>query len=315
MRKKTFIILLVNIFIFLSLLSLIEYSVFKKEQASWISGFLRINPSMSEKDRKSLEKEWGYEYIKPFNYSDYTKHFRPVLHSKYNSKKPVVLFGCSYTEGMGLGENQTIGYKLYQASDRTIYNRGVVGTGPQFILYQLKRPEFKTEIPDAEYFIYTFIGDHLSRPFKYQLAYFAKNANLRYEERNGELQEVKSPFLPFYSLFTVKKIQEYIVDKKLQNDEEVFDTFVKIMCESKNIVQAKYPNSKFVILLYKDSSEKVLTTAQIDKLKSLGFVTIDAEKLVGHELLSSKYRLDDNDHPSEKAWDEVVPKLVKELNL
>lgn len=309
-------ILTINISAILILLIISDLCIYTIEKEKWMVGVRKCEKTQGSLGfNNKAHTDVHYKYIVKYKYEHYKKHFRPVLYSKNSRKRPITLFGCSYTEGLGLKENQTFGYKLFQKTDRTVYNRGALGTGPQFILYQLRRDDFYKEVPDAEYFIYTFIPDHFERMYKYQASFFYKDINLRFELKNGKVEEVKPAFLPLYSLFTIKKIQEIISNKKIQNTTKTFNLFLAIMKDSIALTKQHYPNSKFIILFYKDPTRKVLSSEQIKRLEDTGFIVVDSEKLAGHELMSKQYRLADENHPSEKAWNDIVPNLVRYLNL
>lgn len=315
--KKITNIILINIIIFILISISIEafsyYSTYElyKENMDLENQFFK---KAGIKHHITLK----YQLIKKFNYKEFKKDLRPVI--KYNNnKRPLLFFGCSYTNTVGLKDNQLLYSKVAKLTKRTSYNRARGGEGAQLILYQLRRPDFYKEVPDAEFIIYTFIYDHLYRLNRYQLAPFNNLACLRYKYANRKLQEIDPSFLLMYSLFTTQKIQSYIEEQKYTNREECFELFYQIMAESLKLAKEHYPNAKFVILLYKDSAwpspDRHLSKEQIKRLKSAGFIVLDAETLVGHELTSDQYRLADKDHPSEKAWNEVAPKLVKTLKL
>ena len=256
------------------------------------------------------------KYMKmiPFDIKNVREYGRPTLYGNSN-KRPILIFGCSYMQGSGLKDNQTLSYKLYKLTNRTTYNKAIGGSGSQNMLNILQHEDFYKDVPDAEYIFYTFIWDHLQRLYGYYLSPYDNKLNLRYDFRNGKLEEIKPAFLPFYSLYSVKRIQDYIKYTRSINDEEAFKLYTAIMVESKKLTDKHYPNSKFVIVLYKDGGRVIFDDRQIKTLESKGFKVINAEKLVGHELTSSKYRIEDKEHPSEAAWNEVAPKLAKELNL
>lgn len=313
MKLKNIIkIITLNIsFLILAVVLLEIYSHYEvqKTYATIIEAQNKINKRLGEPKIKL-----GYKLLHKFNYSKFEKEMRPPTYTK-SKKRPLIFFGCSYTYGWGLNQNQLLPTKVAKLSNRTTYNRGVAASGTQHIYYQLSNKDFYKEIPDAEYIIYTFIYDHINRLHKYQLTFFGKEINLRYKIKNGKLQEIQPVFSPFYSLYTVKRIQADIEQNKLENKNESFNLFLTILKESMKQAKMHYPNVKFVILLYKDPWNSNLTTSQINLIKKEGFIVIDAEDLVGHELRSKKYRLEDDDHPSEQAWNEIAPKLVKKLNL
>lgn len=311
-KKIIIIILAVNLTLFLGLFiiaEIIAYKEFFNINKTAIEGNNRIQTKLGKKTVKQ-----GYSFYNKFSYKEYKKYLRDVNYGK-SKKRPVLFFGCSFTEGYGLKNEQTLPYKITKITNRTTYNRGKCSTGTQFVYYQLNEKTFKNEVPDSEYIIYTFIGGHLSRLYNYQAYPLTTGINLRYKVVKNQLQEIKPAFLPFYSLFIVKNIQSAIATKASFEEGKNYSLFNKIMKESIKLAQNKYPNSKFVLLEYPETGAKKLPQEEILKLENMGFIFINAEKLVGHELNDNKYKVEDHYHPSELAWNEIAPKLVNKLGL
>lgn len=313
MRKNILIILVINLLLFLILIVGLEAYTYKETIDANVNSINNFN-KLLKKEKRTYRSEIKYKSPKKFEYTKIKKSFRPVNYVKSN-KKPVVLFGCSFIQGTGLENNQTLAYKISKLSNRTTYNRARYSTGPQFMYYQLNDKAFKQEVPDAEYIIYTFIGVHLPRLYDYQTCPFSTEINLRYKIFDNKLVEIKPAFMPFYSLYMVKKIQSKLVAPKISKEEANYNLFNCIMKESIDIAKKKYPNSKFVILEYPDGANKKLSQDEILKLEYMGFVFVNVEKLIGHNLNDSKYKVADNYHPSEAAWNEITPKLVQKLKL
>lgn len=317
--KNILKIILINLAVLLLFLLILEWIMYLFPNRTDADYIKRYNEYAQENHLKNLKL--GYYPCVEFNYNRAKKTFRPVEIGKLkNIKRPVLFFGCSYTYGSMLDNNQTLPYKINKLTGRTTYNRGFQGSGPQLMLLQLKDSSFYKEVPDAQYIIYTFIWDHILRLYAYNNS-IATNSegtyeiNPRYEFENGKLEKVKPAYLFFYRSFLVKKIQNYIKQKRSMDKDEYFPLFLAILKESQSLAKIHYKNPKFVILLYKDSGGAIFDDSQIKAIEKEGFIVIDAEKLVGHELMSSKYRVADKEHPSEQAWNEVAPKLIKELNL
>ncbi len=69
-------------------------------------------------------------------------HFRIDSVDVKNTKSPVILFGCSFTFGAGLNDNETFSYKLSKYTGRNVYNRGLSGYGVQHMLYMLNDSDY-----------------------------------------------------------------------------------------------------------------------------------------------------------------------------
>ncbi|MGN0015667.1 MAG: hypothetical protein ACI37T_09650 [Candidatus Gastranaerophilaceae bacterium] len=268
-----------------------------------------------------------YRYTRPhvYNLRRYKLTFRKMTGK--SKKRPIVFCGCSYTYGSFLKNTQTLAYKVHQLTQRTVYKRGVCGGSINQILEQLTSGVLKKEVPDAEYLIYVYIISHIDRLFFYQIESLETYINNRYEIKNGKLVKIENPKLPYlYSLFTVKYFQQIIAgiraDKEFDDDIPLFKA---IMTEIMNQLKKQYPNSKYVILMYPESStvgiergkEQAAATNKIvkDYCEKLGFWVIDAEDLTQEPIRNSEYRCLDVDHPNERAWDIIAPALVKKLNL
>lgn len=313
MKKIVLVVFIVNILLLICLFVCIEAYTYKKTYDFTKADVSKFN-KVFEKKGDSFRFKIDYEYPKKFNYAEYKKTMRPVNYKK-STKRPILFFGCSFTEGLDLNKEQTLAYKISDLTNRTTYNRGKSSTGPQFMYYQLNDKNFKKEVPDAEYIIYTFIWVHFERLYNYRTCQFLNYLNLRYKNVNNQLVEVKPTFAPIYSLYTIKNLQYGIEREKTVQEEKDNKLFNLMMDESFKLAQKKYPHSKFVILDYPDWHKKRLPSKEVKDLQNMGFIVVDVEDLIGHSLDDRKYLLEDNIHPSELVWDEVAPKLVKKLNL
>lgn len=258
---------------------------------------------------KTFEEE--YDVIKVNN-------FRKPEGLNYK-KKPIIIFGCSFAYGEGLSNNQTFSYKLSQLSKRPVYNRAFCGWGIQHMLYQIRQDSFYKDVKEPEYVIYVFIDDQIRRLYLDIFDPTNKQIYLRYIEKNDKLIEKKTlfPFLwNFYTIndYQLKKATE--IAGKSENENKNFDFMKKMFIESKREINKRYPREKFIIIKYENGKNPhfCYTTNRWKELEKAGFIVIGVNELVGKDLTSKEFRLN-NDHPNEKAWDLIVPALVKKLNL
>ena len=309
MKKTIFfnIFILIFILIFIEVISLFIY-------------YQKIKTSLELKNNAGLIQEFRYTKAHKFN-TDYFSFLFSKHISENTSKRPIVLLGCSYAEGTGLEDEQNLSYKLFKKTSRSVFERAIAGGGPQLALHQFETGEMKQEVQDAEYFIYIFLDYHLNRLYGYQLDYLETEVNQRYKLKGNKLVKIKQPIFPFYySLFFVKNIQQFIENKEAKLEYETYSLFNAVMSEL--LIQAKnnYNNVKFVILLYPSANfinndEYLMPSFEIEKLKSMGFIVLNAEELTTLPIRREEYRIGDKDHPNEKAWDAVIDNLIKELNL
>ncbi len=229
---------------------------------------------------------------------------------------------------------------LADLTNRDVYNYGVGGGSVNNTLYALKQDDLYEKMPEPpEYVIYTWIVAQRPRP--YTIMYnFSNILNVRYFPNHNKIEEYKlNPILSkLMFLFSVKKFTEavdiyynyedsyaryensYSTDmyeyKNIFNPELLFRELIK---ECRKEIQKRYPNVKFVILLYRERlfyhNEEYDNKIWQD-LKDDGFIVIDSYDLVGDELNSDKYILSQEDeHPNAEAWKILMPKFVNYLNL
>ncbi len=233
----------------------------------------------------------------------HSEEFRAV-ENKDSKKKPILIFGCSFAWGSDLEENQTISYKLGQATKRPIYNRARMGWSVQHMLYQLQQDEFYKIVPKPEYIIYICIGGHEIRLNTPVSPTFPNCYYIFYKMKNDKLIQKKRTFYSDKFLF-----QHFINNKYPKSNITDMLPYFK---EAKNIVEKKWGKDvKFVILFY----ERMENEKLLSELKKLGFIMINEDEMP-IKADNVKYHLSETDnHPNEKAWDEIVPFLVKRLKL
>lgn len=110
---------------------------------------------------------------------------------KNDYKKFIAIFGCSFTFGYGLNDDEAINYYLnaQKGFPYFTYNYAVSGSGTNHFLWLMKNSDFKKQIPEQDgVFIYVFMDQHVYRATgAYPAADFQRSAP--YFERNekGEL--------------------------------------------------------------------------------------------------------------------------------
>lgn len=262
---------------------------------------------------------------KPFEYK--LKYYRKNIYNRRNNaKNPILVFGCSFAFGYLLDDENTFSNKLSKKTKRNVHNMSMCACGIQHMFRLLKDKIFyeyinKNEISTPEYAIYIYIPSHLQRISSYTFPSIigTDGANLLYGIKNSKLVQ-KKPIPFFHKCYTVKKLLSIIDNKNnpklLEMKYKNFAIANELFTESKNLLKSHYPNIKFVILRYNyDLADNEYELPYMwDILKKEGFIIIDSKDLIGR-IYTKKDTVGDNFHPSEKTWDELVPKLIEELKL
>ncbi len=321
MNKLTKIVF-INFAIILFLLCITEF-IFYKIAAKELDNFvIKYNDNLSALKYK-INIPLEYDVLDTF-----IKYNHRIPVGLQYKKKPLVLFGCSFTFGSGLkNDTQLVSYKLSECTKRPVYNRGLPGKGIQHMYYQLNSKELYNDIKtEPEYMFYFFSYDlHSSRLIMYTFQEFEDNLYLRYKynklDSNGDLI-VQKPFLPKYlnGLFLVRYLTKMNTNRILDDENKVKfleDYCYFILHQSKKKALEHWPNVKFVIY-YLDTydNESLDHKELLERLKNDGWIVVTQKDLSDISLRDPKYYISEEDsHPNENYWNEIAPKLANKLNL
>ena len=293
-NKKFLKILLMNIFLIVLFCFLFEILMYMGigKVGGWYQKDYTNRPDFSLE--QIGKKETGYYFRKPCG-----------LEYK---KRPILLYGCSYTYGYGLKDNEHFGYVLSQYTKRPVYNFSLFAKGIQHALYIMQNyPKIE---PEPEYIIYTYCNFHIRRLYM-EVCFLNPFNFLSYEYQNGQFlpKEDKIKYLRNTMLF--QSIMFKIVFPLIK-EEDKYNLFKTYLKEMKKEIDKKYPNAKFVIVWYDRSDRQYidLSNDRIKEIKDLGIDIIDLDEFFGNKLYQKEYQLPDW-HPNTKAWELVVPKIAE----
>ncbi len=255
---------------------------------------------------------------------------REQSHIKRHSKKPVLFFGCSYTYGFKLSDEETLPYLVEKATNRYCYNFGLSGYNISEALLLFDNVIENIEPP--EYIIYTYMFDHLQRNGQWY--------NFDSYRKRNLIPQQSYNFL--YKFWTVQYIKNTEFSKFLWglSFKENIDFFFNVVENVKKECDKKFPDSKFIVLLYSDVNQDLSKNFKYDeqenreridksfeflyskeirkRFENLGISVISTEDLIGRKMDRVQDRVQDDEerpHPSASAWKAVVPALVRYLNL
>ena len=229
------------------------------------------------------------------------------------TKRPILLFGCSFAYGQGLEDKDTFGYKLSQFAKRPVYNYSMFGKGFQHALYVLRHNYIDKSVKNPEYAIYVFIEDQIRRiysnvcmgDFVGQPSYALDGALNLYETKD---------YYPIYRQFyTFYYVNNLIYEKFLKHDYRRHNRYVNAyLNQIYRELKRRYPDIKFVVLLYGGKDNFGLDFYGLNEQ----IILLNTDELVEKNLYDPEYQISStNTHPNGLAWDLVVPKLASELNL
>ena len=312
--KKNTKIILSNLAIFLTLLTVCDYFVY----------------IFSLQDTKLFQKNPSIKI--PFEYRFYGKK-RTIKEEKenlsslrnpsglnYTNSRKIVLFGCSFVYGHGLNENQTIGYKLSNFLKIPVYNRAMVGGNPQELWYQVAAEgseDFYNEVPLTDTYIYTIIDSHFERIYNFYPVYTYRHP-LNYLTSKGELKrDIQQSLLlnllkiSYSYRFIEQKIKYNFLTNKDNYPKIINNTALYLIESKKELEKRNKQKINFIVLFY----DKIRYEEELEqKLKENGIYVIKTKDLTKEDLRSLKYTLSETDkHPNEAAWDLLTPLIAKEI--
>ena len=237
------------------------------------------------------------------------------------NKRPVIFFGCSYTYGQGIKVNNTFSSQVQKYTKRKTYNIAAMGWSFSQIYSVIRNKNF-TDVIDhkkqPEFIIYTVMFDHFNRINLFDLCEYI-NDKYSKNKNNSFSDEVKYYLNKSY---TFKLINAKRFVKKSDNLIMVQKSIIKKII---NITHKLYPDSTFVILLFKDVENNgnydilsLNTWSDISKINNVKIISTEelTDKNLADKEYKHKYDIWQNPpHPNEKAWEAIVPALVKKLEL
>lgn len=256
---------------------------------------------------------------------------RKYKHIAKHEKRPILFLGCSYTYGFRLADEETFPYLVEKLTKRLCYNFGLSGYNISEALLLFDNNKDK-DFESPEFIVYTYMFDHLQRNGQWQ--------NFDSYRKRKLIPNQKYNFL--YKFWTTQYIQNTRFSKYLWglSFEENIDFFFKIVEAVKTECDRKFPDSKFVVLLYSDVNEDLSENFRLDikenreridksfdflysteirkRFENLGMTVVSTEDLIGRKMDRPKDRAENDDerpHPAAVAWNEIVPSFIKYLEL
>jgi hypothetical protein len=234
------------------------------------------------------------------------------------TKTSIATMGCSFTEGDGIAEEETFAYKLQKETGRKTYNLGLSGHGIQHVLYLIQTYKLfnqskKNEIP--EYVIYIFIDDHLRRMYK--SSFLDESFKNQTYFRIGNHLYRRTPEITFWDYIEMSPFGGFINYSRflIASDAKRFKLFKLYIDTCNRELKKRNPNTKFVILVY-DNYNLVIPTERWREFENEGIKVLRFDGGKYDYLQMPEYRSSiDHAHPSGRAWDDIVPVVIEQLQL
>lgn len=252
-----------------------------------------------------------------YQYLNNVGYFRDVItDTKNQDSKSILIFGCSFGYGHLLKKEQSFSYKLSKLAKRNVYNRSIPSLGVQYFPYIMKNFDIEKTVTNPEYIIFVFIDNHIYRLYRYFYEDVEAFKDIRYKSVNNKLTQINDRNNIFQYFSIIRYLQNVFGKIKYESKsfDENFDFMKQHFLYAKEIATEKFPKAKLVILKYQETqNSEIYLSKRWKELQKEGFIVIDSYSLTGKDLCDREFRLKDNIHPNEKAWDILTPKIIEKL--
>jgi len=282
--------------------------------AKWVTLYYFLREDCKEYSISCVERV-NYEMIHNDSFRDvYKRNYYRSVENKDSDKPPIVLLGCSYTQGFGslpdLKEDEIFSALLGRIlkEKRPIYNRGMVSQGLQGAIWQFKEGDlFDVVNHEPEYIIYTLINDQIRRLYMECCLW---NRSAFYRKKGNGIELIENTLFYSYPM----RLYRYLTYERIHkiSKEEKFEFLKRHFIYLKNLSDTKWKKAKWIILYYNDDGQDF----DIERLENNGFKVIRLSDIVPENFFEDeKYRsTKTNRHPSKYAWEIITPALYSKLH-
>jgi hypothetical protein len=255
------------------------------------------------------------------------------LENSYSSRgdecRNIIFFGCSFTVGQGLNDNETFPYLVEELSNGKFktYNLGFHGYGPHQMLRALETGLLDKIVSDKKpcLAIYSALTDHVERSAGqyphviYHIdspRYVVNNSgSVKYvgkfrDEGRVRVMTALNPFLAKSQLGEKIRLRQKLFNRA--RTQEDIRLFVGIIKRSQELFVAKYGGPFYVIFWSLPSSRDYdLILSELHKAK-INIIT--TREIFKAKALPEKYRIRHDGHPNQLANREIARYLLDHLS-
>jgi hypothetical protein len=266
------------------------------------------------KGRDILRSKDRTIYDSTYTHDQFARRVTPV-DKKNTYKKFIALFGCSFTYGYALNDNETINYFITKNNGLYFaYNYGIVTVGTNYVLSQMQNIKFQEQIPEKSgVFIYVFMTQHIQRAAGYlptnvlqrQAPYFVKDVD-GHMIRAGSIESAR----PFYSwaLVILDKLfgQNLLAGRDFPKRSTANELYTcDLVVEMSKVLQTKSPANSFIVYLHPQFE---IPSNFINCLKENKIKTIQG-RMPGK---LEDYTVQEDGHPNGK-WNQIIANEILEF--
>jgi len=272
------------------------------------------NTQLTSKKIRKKERKQVYDVV--YSTDAYSRRITPIKDSDRQSVGFILYFGCSFTFGEGVNDDETMPFYVSQlAPEYQPYNYGFRGYGPQQMLAKLQSDEITEEVDQAGHgvSVYTFIDGHVPRVIGSMRALYFVRYHPYYTldrddrlVRRGSFTSGRPILTRLYWLISKSQTLKYFrIDWPRVNENHIRLT-ARIISESRRLFREKFGSDAFYVLIYPGAiyyGKRLIPYLEQADIKYLDYSDLPSEKI--------PY----DGHPTAKAHQAVAKRLVKYLGI
>lgn len=274
------------------------------------SFFYNISPNFKQTIRLYKKNSDEVLYSAKYTINDYGWRETNLNQSKFNSKVSLLFWGCSFTFGEGLNDDEIFASVLSERMKIQTYNFGVPGSSPARIAYALEKSSDKLYFDESDKNIkisfYVYMNDHLRRIIKSPQVlnddFLLLNEPFFYLD-SQELKSVDN--LSDHNVFHSSMIRLLAKSSflKVLNlnypsiNKNTIKLLGKIIVKLRDSIKKKHPTNKDFYFIFWPG-ENFLNQQIKDELEINNIKYLDYSGINVHELLKGRHTQVSDAHPS-----------------
>lgn len=239
-------------------------------------------------------------------------------------KKHALFFGCSYTMGEGVEDNQTLPSAFARsAPSYHAYNMGFSGSGPQGVLDRIRTSNFLEGVNERDGIgVYLFMSAHVDRVLGRMgcLATWCDTQAYAFEDSAGEINiegtfETSRPYLiKFYKFFWGLEFRKFFkIDWPTYRTQKELGFFARVVSALKKEYQRKFGNNEFYVVFYPGQPKLAYDLKQ--EFEKLEIKYLDYSNFDLSTMTEVPVRIPLEGHPSAEAYRIVGGLIARDLGL
>ena len=242
----------------------------------------------------------------------------------------LLFFGCSYTFGEGLQDNETLPWQVAAlAPGYCVYNYGCAGYGPQQMLAKIESGELSREVGERSgILVYVFIPNHVRRAIGSMrvATKWGRTFPSYVLDANGELTRQGNfttgrPWLNawYRRIADIDTLRFFGVDLPVWVSDRHVAFTANIIERSEALFHQTFSDSRFYVLLYPGEVSPHSPGSEFSGrrikpfLEKAGVACIDFTDLL--DMSRPEFRIKQDDHPTGEAHRRVAAALAEALRI